>query len=143
MSSITAEYVIVNCQPRAKYRRQNDGKVTGFAITTTEEYPELDAETLQTEILVPHISREGKKRIKEVFSDEQGVDMKFDYIKREKAEKKYLQKEEAFSVPPGKSLARITMSGLPAETETSDFLATIDTILGFPNYKAEKPSFSS
>jgi len=143
MSSITAEYVIVNCQPRAKYRRQDDGKVTGFAITTTEEYPELDAETLQTEILVPHISREGKKRIKEVFSDEQGIDMKFDYIKREEAEKKYLQKEEIFSVPSGKKLARITVSGLPADYKTLDPLADLDRILGLPDHKAEKPLYSS
>ena len=141
MSSITAEYVIVNCQDRAKYRRQGDGKVTGFAITTTQEYPELDAETLKTEILVPHISREGKKRIREVFSEEQGVDVKFDYIKREEAEKMYLQSEEAFAVPPGKSLARVTMSGLPGNIETRDFLAPIDTILGLPNYKAEKPFY--
>lgn len=94
MSSITAEYVIVNCQDRAKYRRKDDEKVTGFAMTTTEEYPEIDAETLKTEILVPHISREGKKRIKEVFSDEQGIGVKFDYIKREDAEKSIFSQEK-------------------------------------------------
>jgi hypothetical protein len=143
MSSITAEYVIVNCQDRAKYRRKSDGKVTGFAMTTTEEIPEFDAETIKTEILVPHLSREGRKRIKEVFSDEQCVDVKFDYIKREDAEKKYLQKEETFSVPPGKSLARVTISCLPADYKTLDPLTDLDRILGLPDHKAEKPLYSS
>jgi hypothetical protein len=142
MSSITAEYVIVNCQDRAKYRRKSDGKVTGFAITKTDEYPELDAETLKTEVLVPHISREGKKRIKEVFSEEQGADVKFDYIKREDAEPKYLKPGETFAVPSGEKLARITVSGLPADYKTLDSLADLDRILGLPDNKAEKPLYS-
>jgi len=142
MSSITAEYVIVNCQDRAKYRRRDNEKVTGFAMTTTEEIPELDVETLKTEVLVPHISREGRKRINEVFSEEQGVDVKFDLIKREDAESKYLKPGETFAVPSSKKLARITISGLPAEYKTLIPLANLDRILGLPDHKAEKPLYS-
>jgi hypothetical protein len=142
MSSITAEYVIVNCQDRAKFRRKDDGRITGFAITTTEEIPEYDAEFLKQEILIPHISREGRKRIKQVFSDEQGVKVKIDYVKRDDAEKKYLKPGEVFAVPEGKKLARITVSGLPGEYSSLDPLADIDRILGLPDFKAEKPFYS-
>jgi len=141
MSSITAEYVIVNCQDRAKYRRKDNDKVTGFAITTTQEFPESNAEALKTEVLVPHLSREGKKRIKEIFLDEQGVDLRIDYIEREEAEKKYLQKGETFAVPQGKKLARITLLNLPAEYETLDPLAVLDTTIGLPTFRAEKPFY--
>jgi len=141
MGSIPAKYVIVNCQDRAKYRRKDKDKITGFAMSSTEEISEVDIETLKQEILIPHLSREGRKRIKEVFSEEQGIDVKFDYVKREIAEKKYLKIGEVFAVPQGKSLARITISGLPAEYHTLDPLADIDTILGFPTHKAEKPFY--
>ena len=141
MSSITAEYVIVNCQDRAKYRRKSDGKITGFAMSTSEEIPDIDAENLKAEILIPQLSREGRKKIKEIFSDEQGVDVKFDYIKREDAEKKYLKPEEKFAVPPNKKLARITITGLPFGVDSPNTLANVDTIVGFPTHKSEKPYY--
>lgn len=142
MGSIPAQFVIVNCQDRAKYRRKSDGRITGFAMSTTEEIPEADVETLKQEILIPHLSREGKKRVRAVFSDEQGIDLKFDYIEREVAEKKYLKPDEVFSVPTGKKLARITISGLPVDYHTLDPLADIDRIVGLPDHKAEKPFYS-
>jgi hypothetical protein len=141
MSSITAEYIIANCQDRAKYRRKSDGKITGFAMSTSEEIPDADAENLKAEILIPQLSREGKKRIKEVFSDEQGIDLKFDYIKREDAEKRYLKSGEEFAVPSGKKLARITITGLPFDYYSPNILADIDTIVGLPTHKSEKPSY--
>jgi len=141
MGSIPAKYAIVNCQDRAKYRRKDKDKIIGFAMSSTEEIPESDTETLKQEILIPHLSREGRKRIKEVFSEEQGIDVKFDYVKREFAEKKYLKIGEVFAVPQGKPITRITISGLPAEYHTLDPLADIDTILGFPTHKAEKPFY--
>jgi hypothetical protein len=141
MSSITADYIITNCQDRAKYRRSDDDKITGFAMSSAEEIPDTDAETLKSEILIPQLSREGRKRIREVFSENQGIDVKFDYIKREDAEKKYLKPGEVFAVPKSKKLARITITGLPFNFYSPDILADIDTIAGLPNYKAEKPSY--
>jgi len=48
MGSISANYVIVNCQERANWRRidKND-KVLQFALSETEDIPEADAETLK------------------------------------------------------------------------------------------------
>ena len=141
MSSITADYIITNCQDRAKYRRRSDGKITGFAMSTTEEIPGQDSDTLTSEILIPQLSREGKKRIREIFSDDQSIDVRFDNIKREDAEKKYLKPGEAFAIPQGKKLARITITGLPFDFHSPDILADIDTIVGLPTYKSEKPSY--
>jgi len=141
MSSITADYIITNCQDRAKYRRRSDGKITGFAMSTTEEIPSQDSETLTSEILIPQLSMEGKKRIREIFADDQSIDVRFDQIKREDAEKRYLKTGEAFAIPQGKKLARITISGLPAEYETLGLLATLDTLVGLPTFRAEKPFY--
>ena len=142
MGSIAAKYVIVNCQERAKWRRKDKGGVTQFAMSSTEEIPDSDADTLKQEILIPSLSREGRERIKEVFSNDQGVQLKFDYVKREDAEKRYLQSGEVFAVPKGKKLARITILGLPADYKTLDPLADLDRILGLPDNKAEKPLYS-
>lgn len=143
MGSIPAQFVIVNCQDRAKYRRKDKYKrVTQFAMSTAEEIPEADAEILKQEILIPHLSREGRKRVREVFSEEQGITVKFDYIKREDAERKYLKLDEVFAIPANKKLARITISGLPVDYHTLDPLADIDRIFGLPDHKAEKPFYS-
>lgn len=138
MGSIPAKYVIVNCQERAKWRRKDKDSVTQFAMSSTEEIPDSDADTLKQEILIPSLSREGKERIEKVFSSDQGVQLKFDYVKREDAEKRYLRPGETFSVPKGKRLARITISNLPAEYFTLDPLADVDRILGIPDHRSEK-----
>lgn len=144
MGSIAAKYVIVNCQDRAKWRRKDKNKkILQFALSETEEIPEADAETLKQEILIPSISREGKERIKEVYSSDESVHVNFDYIKREDAENKYLKKGEAFAVPEGKKLARITLTKLPVSPEPLPNLANIDRVLGFPDYQAEKPFYAT
>jgi len=141
--SIPLEYMIINCQDRAKLRRKDDDKVTGFSMATSEEIQGMDAETAKVEWLVPHLSREGKGRIEKVFSYDTTIDVRFDYIKREIAEKIYLKPGEMFSVPEGKKLARITVSKLPAlpESESLPHVADVDRILGFPDFRAEKPYY--
>jgi hypothetical protein len=142
--SIPLEYMIINCQDRAKYRRKDDDKVTGFSIATSEEIPGQDAETAKVEWLVPHLSREGKKGIEKVFSYDPTIDVRFDYVKREIAEKIYLKPGESFAVPEDKKLARIIVSKLPAlpESESLPHVADVDRILGFPDFRAEKPFYS-
>jgi hypothetical protein len=137
--SIPFEYIMVNCQDRAKYRRKVDEKITGFSISTSEEIQGMDAEAAKVEWLVPHLSREGKKRIEEVFSHDPTIDISFDYVRRDVAEKNYLKSGEMFSVPEGKKLARITVSKLPIVPETLKCVANVDRILGFPDFQAEKP----
>ncbi len=141
--SIPFQYMITNCQDRAKLRRKTDSKVTGFSIATSEEIPGQDAEIARVEWLVPHLSREGRKRIKYAFLDDETVEVDFDYIKREDAENKYLKKGEAFAVPEGKKLARITLTKLPVSPEPLPNLANIDRVLGFPDYQAEKPFYAT
>jgi len=142
--SIPLEYMIINCQDRAKLRRKDYRKITGFSMSSTEEIPGMDAETAKVEWLVPHLSREGKKGIEKVFSYDSTIDVRFDYVKRNIAEKIYLKPGEMFSVPEGKKLARITVSKLSAgpESESLPHVADVDRILGFPDFRAEKPFYS-
>lgn len=139
--SISFEYMMINCQDRAKLRRKDYRKITGLSMSSVEEIPNMDAETGKVEWLVPHLSREGKKSIEKVFSCDPSLEVRFDYIKRESAEKIYLKPEESFSVPEGKKLARVTASKLPIEPESLPCLAEVDTILGFPTNTAEKPFY--
>lgn len=141
--SIPFHYMIVNCQDRTKLRRKTDSKVTGISISTSEEIPDQDAEIAKVEWLVPHLSREGKKRIEYVFLNDKAVEVKFDYIKRDIAEKKYLKPGESFAVPEEKKLARITLTRLPISLEPLPQLADIDRVLGFPDYQAEKPFYAT
>ena len=139
--SIPLHYVVVNCQERAKYRRKSDGKITGFSLAKTEEIRDMDAEIAKVEWFVPQISKEGRKRIEEVFSNDPVVEVKFDYIGRRIAERKYLKPGEEFSVPKTKKLARVTVSKLPATEQGFQPAAEVDRILGFPDFRAEKPYY--
>jgi hypothetical protein len=141
--SIPFKYIVTNCQDRAKYRRKSDGKITGFSIATSEEIPSMDAEASKVEWLVPHLSIEGRKRIKSVFLNDPTVEVNFDYIRRDVAEKKYLKPGESFAVPEGKKLARIALEKLPLTIEPLPNIANVDRILGFPDFQAEKPYYAT
>jgi hypothetical protein len=157
MASVTARKVIDYEQMRDKFRRFNLKRETnGLALTTRiiESLPESlpvimegesvkykptmeELEYLKTEILIPHLSREGRKRLNEDLGEQQGVDINFDYPKGEKI-KEYLAPGEVFAIPKSGSVARITISGLPSDYSCLPILAKIDRRLGFPDWESEK-----
>jgi hypothetical protein len=157
MSSIAVKNVIQYEQMRDKYRRYNLRRNTNFLALATREITRLpseipvieegrgvvykptieELENITVEILVPKLSRQSKKRITEEI-EEQGMDLKFDYISREEL-KKYLALDEVFAVPSKGKVARITVSGLPIDYKKAcDIAARADIILGVPTYLAEK-----
>ncbi len=101
---------------------------------------ELPSETewLKTSIIVPYISKNGKKRIAKIC-DKQELDLRFDRIKGEEAEKQYLKPGEIFLASGDGRITQITITGVSPEYSGIDILADVDTVLGFPTYKAEKP----
>ena len=70
--------------------------------------------------------------------NEQETNIKFGHIKN-KDVKNYITKEETFAVPSNGSVARITITGLPADYSALQVLYMTDNYLGFPNWLAEKP----
>lgn len=98
-------------------------------------------ESIKATIFVPHISKEGKNRLTEIF-DQQGLFVNIDRISDKELER-YLVAGEKFAVPENKAVARVEITGIPpADYSPLDPLADIDTALGLPNYKAEKPHSS-
>lgn len=169
MSSIATQYLIDNEQDRSKYRRFNSrGNITGLVLVTREFIPSVipdkkeknkpkreiedyrktaayrpyadELETLKVEILIPQLSRRVKARFEEnlLFEKDQEMDIRFDHIKGEEV-KKYLSKEEKFTVPSSGSVAKIIVTGLPADYSALEELSEVDNFLGFPDWQSEKP----
>jgi len=104
--------------------------------TEIEPSDEIE-ESIKATIFVPHISRKGRKKLMKTF-DEQGLFVNIDRIDGKELEK-YLIPGEKFAVPKNNLVARVEITGIPIDYSPLDPLADIDTALGLPNYKAEKP----
>lgn len=141
MSSIAAQYVVDNEQDKSVYTRPGpSGKVTGLALITRENIPysenkKENLEFLKAEILIPHLSKEGRERLNDIIV-EQGLTLEIDYIGCKEI-KDYIK--EDFSILSNGKVARLTIRGLSPEYSGINILSEVDNILGLPNYMSEKP----
>ncbi len=119
---------------------ENNGS-RAFKKTPLEEIQSLyEEEWLETEIIVPHVSREGKYKLRDATPG-QGLVMKIDYITLDDFHEKYklfLDPNEKFTSTNNRKVARIRLIGISPEYSGIKTLAKVDKILGFPDYQAEK-----